>query len=110
MVPTGSFHVACSSATGSPIRAELPLIRLSDYPGPLLDSCILWVRDNGVGFDMKYHDRIFTIFQRLHRAGDYAGTGVGLAIVRKAMERTRSRAWAESEPGKGATFHLEVPE
>ena len=72
-------------------------------------SCILAVRDNGVGFDMKFHDRIFTIFQRLHRSEDYPGTGVGLAIVKKAMERMGGRAWAESEPGKGATFYLEIP-
>lgn len=72
-------------------------------------SCILWVRDNGVGFDMQYHDRIFEIFQRLHRAEDYAGTGVGLAIVQKTMERIRGRVWAESELGKGATFYLEIP-
>lgn len=72
-------------------------------------SCILWVRDNGIGFDMQYHDRIFEIFQRLHRAEDYSGTGVGLAIVRKAMERMNGRAWAESEPGRGATFFLEIP-
>jgi PAS domain S-box-containing protein len=72
-------------------------------------SCILWVRDNGVGFDMKYHDRIFEIFQRLERAEDYPGTGVGLAIVRKAAERMGGRVWAQSEPGNGATFYLEVP-
>jgi PAS domain S-box-containing protein len=73
-------------------------------------SCMLWVRDNGTGFDMKFHDRIFDIFQRLHRAEDYPGTGIGLAIVRKAMERMDGRAWAESEPGKGATFYLELPQ
>ncbi len=73
------------------------------------DACILWVRDNGVGFDMKFHDKIFAIFQRLHRAEDYPGTGVGLAIVKKAMERMGGRAWAESEPGRGATFYLEIP-
>lgn len=72
-------------------------------------ACRMWVRDNGVGFDMKYHDRIFEIFQRLHSEEDYAGTGIGLAIVRKAMERIGGRAWAESEPGKGATFYLEIP-
>src|SRR5262249_1671876 len=71
-------------------------------------SCRLWVRDNGVGFDMKYHDRIFEIFQRLHRLEDYPGTGVGLAIVRKAMERMGGRAWAESAVGRGATFYLEL--
>ncbi|EPR44517.1 integral membrane sensor signal transduction histidine kinase [Desulfovibrio sp. X2] len=72
-------------------------------------ACRLWVRDNGVGFDMKFHDRIFDIFQRLQRAEDYPGTGIGLAIVRKTMERMGGRAWAESEPGKGATFYLEFP-
>ena len=70
---------------------------------------LVWVRDNGVGFDMKYHDRIFDIFQRLNAGEDYPGTGVGLAIVRKTMERMGGRAWAESEPGRGATFYLEIP-
>ena len=73
------------------------------------ESCLLWVRDNGIGFDMKNHDQIFNIFQRLNVAGDYPGTGIGLAIVRKAMERMGGRAWAESEPGHGATFYLEIP-
>ena len=72
-------------------------------------GCVIFVRDNGIGFDMKFHDRIFDVFQRLHRAEDYPGTGIGLAIVRKAMERMGGRAWAESEPGKGATFYLEIP-
>lgn len=72
-------------------------------------GCLLWVRDNGVGFDMKYHDRIFDIFQRLNPAEDFPGTGIGLAIVRKSMERMGGRAWAESEPGQGATFYLEIP-
>ena len=70
---------------------------------------LVWVRDNGVGFDMKYHDRVFDIFQRLNRSEDYPGTGVGLAIVRKSMERMGGRAWAESRPGEGATFYLEIP-
>jgi signal transduction histidine kinase len=75
-----------------------------------LDSCCrFWVRDNGIGFDMKYHDRIFEIFERLHRAEDHPGTGIGLAIVHKAMERLGGRAWAESEPGAGATFYVDVP-
>jgi signal transduction histidine kinase len=72
-------------------------------------TCLLWVRDNGIGFDMKYHDRIFDIFQRLNIAEEYPGTGIGLAIVRKAMERMGGRAWAISEPGRGATFYLEIP-
>jgi signal transduction histidine kinase len=72
-------------------------------------SCLVWVRDNGIGFDMKYHDQIFDIFQRLNVIEDYPGTGIGLAIVRKAMERMGGRAWAKSEPGHGATFYLEIP-
>ncbi len=70
----------------------------------------LSVRDHGIGFDMQYHDKIFGIFTRLHRQEDYPGTGVGLALVRKAMERMGGRAWAESQPGEGATFYLEIPE
>jgi signal transduction histidine kinase len=68
---------------------------------------VLWVRDNGIGFDMKFHDRIFDIFSRLQRAEDYSGTGVGLALVRKAMHRMGGRVWAESVPGQGAVFFLE---
>lgn len=69
----------------------------------------LWVRDNGIGFDMKFTDRIFDIFQRLHRVEEFPGTGIGLAIVRKAMERMGGRVWAESRPGEGATFYIELP-
>jgi signal transduction histidine kinase len=70
---------------------------------------LLWVRDNGIGFDMKYHDRIFDIFQRLHRAENYPGTGIGLALVKKAVQRMGGRVWAESTPGNGATFYLDLP-
>ncbi len=70
---------------------------------------LFWVRDNGRGFDMRYHDRIFEIFQRLHRTEDYPGTGVGLAIVRKAVERMQGRTWAVSALGAGATFYIELP-
>ncbi len=70
---------------------------------------LLWVRDNGIGFEMKFAERIFDIFQRLHRAEDYPGTGIGLAIVRKAVERMGGRAWAVGELGRGATFFVELP-
>ncbi len=73
------------------------------------ESAVLWVRDNGIGFDMRFHDRIFDIFQRLQRAEEYPGTGIGLAIVRKAAQRMGGRAWAESAPGRGATFFVELP-
>lgn len=71
---------------------------------------VLWVRDNGTGFEPKYHDRMFKIFQRLHRSEDFPGTGVGLALVAKAVQRMGGRVWAESTPGQGATFFLEFPE
>lgn len=74
------------------------------------DTLLIWVRDDGIGFDMKYHAKIFEIFQRLHRAEDYPGTGIGLALVSKAVHRMGGRVWAESEPGHGATFFLELPQ
>ncbi len=73
------------------------------------DGVHLSVRDNGIGFEMKYHDRIFEIFQRLHRLEEYPGTGVGLALVKKAIERMGGRVWAEAAPNAGATFHLWLP-
>ncbi|MDP1682377.1 MAG: PAS domain S-box protein, partial [Burkholderiales bacterium] len=72
-------------------------------------SCILWMRDNGIGFDMRFHERIFEIFQRLQLVEDFPGTGIGLAIVRRALQRMGGRTWAESTPGQGATFYLELP-
>lgn len=75
------------------------------------EGCVrLWVRDNGIGFDMQYHDRIFEMFRRLQRANEYPGTGVGLALVKKAVQRMGGRVWAQSMPGEGATFFIEVPQ
>lgn len=71
--------------------------------------CLLSVSDNGVGFDPRHSEKIFEIFQRLHRTDDYPGTGIGLAMVRKAMDRLGGRVWAESLAGRGATFFLEIP-
>ncbi len=87
----------------------------SPQPRIDIDACeqeggvMLCIRDNGIGFDMKFHDRIFEIFQRLHRLEDYPGTGIGLALVKKAMQRMGGRVWAESAPGTGAAFHLWLP-
>ena len=74
------------------------------------ECVVLAVADRGVGFDMQYHDRIFGIFERLHRQEEYPGTGVGLAIVRKVAERHGGRAWAESQVGRGSTFFLAIPD
>jgi PAS domain S-box-containing protein len=73
------------------------------------DSVILAFKDNGIGFDMRFHARIFEIFQRLQRAEEYPGTGVGLAIAHKATQRMGGRIWAESAPGQGACFYLKLP-
>lgn len=89
------------------LRSAQPLLAIR---ARVTDTAVLLsVQDNGIGFDMKLHDRIFQIFQRLQRAEDYPGTGVGLAIVTKAMERMGGLCWAESAPGQGATFHLQLP-
>jgi signal transduction histidine kinase len=70
---------------------------------------VIRVADNGIGFDMQYHDHIFRVFQRLHRDDQYPGTGIGLALVRKAVERIGGRVWAESKLGEGAAFTIELP-
>ena len=88
---------------------EVPKIYISAYKDEKNNEYIFSIQDKGIGIDNQYLDKIFKIFQRLHTIGEYQGTGIGLSVVERVIERHKGRIWVESELNKGSTFYFTIP-
>lgn len=96
-----------SNAVKYSSQKETPRIEISAEVTP--DEIIYCIKDNGVGFDMRYVDKLFGVFQRLHKVTEFEGTGIGLALTHRILMRHRGRIWANAIPGEGATFYFSLP-
>lgn len=102
-------NAAKFSAMRDPARIELGRVRIAD-PHTQREVDALFVRDNGAGFDMQYAHKLFGVFQRLHRASEFPGTGIGLATVQRIVQRHGGSIWASAAPDAGATFYFTLGE
>lgn len=97
-----------SNAIKYSAKKEVPVVEIGSYPEE--NTIVFYVKDNGAGFDMKYADRLFGVFQRLHHNDEFEGTGVGLALVHRIVVRHGGSAWAEAKVDEGATFYFSLPD